>query len=1222
MRTLREATGVSLNGLSIASAATPRRRPGQERIRLHRSTIDGMTSLKRPARPERHNFEVFVDTCLRLCAERGVEAPGDRDSWDAAYRELRDETDDRRPPRPTPVTPDPPRSPYQGLAAFGADDAGYFFGRDRLTAALLDRISGTGGLLIVMGPSGSGKSSLLRAGLVPALIRSGVPEPVVVTPGAVLGEPVARLRRRWAGRPVIIDQFEEVFTEGVDRDAFVEVVTALGAEGPMVVVLGVRADFLGHCAHHPGLVPALERPVVVTPMSRDELLAAIEGPAKVAGLTVEDGLSGQLLEELRGDGDHAGTVGVLPLLSHVLRETWIHRDGDVLTLAAYRATGGVVGALAQTADTVVNELDPAARVTARRLLTRLVHLGSDTADTARRMPLTDLPAEPPVQRVLDRLAQARLVTVDAKSVHLTHEALIRGWPRLRVWIEEDRAELVVLQRLDTDAASWDAGGRDPGYLYQGARLSSARAVHEATAGSHPAAHALAAAFLAASAAAEVQGKRSRVRRRRLSRAAVAVVTVLAVVASVAGVLATRSATRAEAQRREALSRLLSARADVTRPSDPVLAGLLDVAASSYQPTDETRAGLLASLTTPLRTVLHHPSEVTAVAAYGGMVATGGTNGDVQMWDDDGRRLWGPLTDHASSVHPLRFSPDGRILASGDDVMLVREAATGKLLAPPLTGHRGEVTSIVFSADGATMTTADAHSIVQRWETATWRRLGPVLGPFRDGPEGWSVLSADGSTVAVRHDRFARKSSWQVWNLDTGRPKGPPFEAGELALSPDGRTAVTANHNLGDASGLIQRWDLAEGEPTGDPLRIGQSVYAITYHPDGRTVALGTADGGVRLVEAATLRPAGGLPPRHGTGVEDLAYSPDGTRLVTTARESNALIWEPEMWTRIPGPAPEPGPGRVIAAAVISPEAQVTTVEIRVGDLDDRTGGTIRRLDPPGEMALPPGASRVFAPPLGAALDTSGRFLVVALVLARSGPDALPTGARLAVLDRADGRQIAVLDDSPEVARGAASGGIGWIGAMATGAGVVATARVQQRDITLRDLHDLRTISTSPPQPVAPEALAATPDGKAILIAENLESGQGGLVRMVAVEGWAQIGEVFLSPVPVTAMAVSADGAVLTTAGDDGSLRLWDVPSRRQIAVTPAVEAAEAPAYVTFGAGGTSVLAITDEGATVRWPIARPADPVARMCAVAGRSLTEKEWEEVLPADEPYRDTCP
>ncbi len=1253
LRALMDASGLSVRGLEVASARTPRRRTGQRPIRLPRGTVGGMTSPSSPSLPEQHNFEVFVDTCLRVAAAAGRVLPdglGEREAWDEAYRELREQTEERGPAAVRAPRPAEPPAPYRGLETFGPEDADYFFGRDALTAALLDRMTGTGGLLIVLGPSGSGKSSLLRAGLVSALTRDAATSPVVLTPGADplrtlrglagAGHDVSTdelseiLRGRWAGRAVVVDQFEDVFTSAREsaRGRFIEVVTALatgsgagGRAGPLEVVLGVRADYLGHCTRYPELVAAIERPVVVTPMTRDDLLRVIRGPARLAGLTLEEGLAELLLEDLYSDRDYADAVGVLPLLSHVLRQTWTHREGTRLTLAGYRASGGVIRSLAQTADATVNALDPASRRTARRLLTRLVHLGVDAADTARRMPLAELPDDPRVKEVLDRLAQARLVTVDAESARITHEALIRGWPRLRTWVEEDRADLVVLQRLEADATDWDHSGRDPAYLYAGNRLQAAREAYAAASWQHPADGSATPAFLAASENAAAEARRTVRRRRRLARGALVLMTALALAASAAGVLAVRAADRTETQRREILSRLLSARADVMRTADPVLSGLLSAAAWRHAHTDEATYGMLAALATPLRSVLNSSStDVTAVAVgRTGMVATGGMDGTVRLWDATGRPKGPPLTGHHSGVYPVTFGPDDRVITSGDGdeehdgIILVRDVATGRPLTTPLTGHKGQLTSMVFSRDGAELVTADDHQIVQRWDTRTWRRLGEPIGPFRHGSDVWTTLSPDGRAIAVQTDRFSNSSTWQVWDLAGRRSFGPPISARALAFSPDGRTMTTAYWNFNEEGSLVQRWRLTGRSKLGKPVRVGVSVYSTIYSPDGRTVAIGCGDGTVRFLDTRTLRQTGAVLRGHSTYIADLAYSPDGTRLVTTAYERSARIWDTTVWAQTPGPARSAeqsafgaaisGDGR--AVAVIEWTGRPGDIEPEVRPLDAVTGR------PTGDRLGLGLRDQMYVPPNGMVLSHDGRLLVVHAIHVTDDERGVSTFAgddgQLVIVDLATRRRKGAIDRYPDA-----------ISATAISADGSVIATVGER-IVLLGTTTLRRIAASPvlSHPDDDHVVAAVFDstGRLVITTETNGASTGSVIHMWRIGDWSQIGSIS-SPGSVVAMTVSSNGRYLATGDTDGTLRLWDLRTRREIAVAQPTGDAERPYGLAFGADGATVLAVAENGTITRWPIPLPADPYRAVCALAGRAMTSQEWNQFAPGEDPVA-TC-
>ncbi|MGZ4214164.1 MAG: nSTAND1 domain-containing NTPase, partial [Actinomycetota bacterium] len=380
--------------------------------------------------------------------------------------------------------------PYKGLAPFDEEDAAYFFGRERLVGELAARTVGVG-LLGVIGASGSGKSSVVRAGLVPSLHADLLPgsarwRAVVMRPG---DDPAGTLRDALGGITLeaavdqadpdqrlvlIVDQFEEVFTLVEDDEAratFLDAITSV-IERPdrVIVVLVMRDDFYGRCAPHEQLARALSaNHVLVAPMGRDEMRRAIELPARRARLHVEAALVDALIGEA---GDEPGS---LPLLSTAMAELWAARSDGWMRMESYEETGGLRGAIARLAEESFARLSPPEQEAARAMLLRLTGSGEGATVTRRRASLDefDLGRHPETQAVLDRFTQDRLLTMSEGSVEVAHEALLREWPRLREWLEEDVQGRQLRLHLTEAAKQWDASGRELGELYRGARLSSA-----------------------------------------------------------------------------------------------------------------------------------------------------------------------------------------------------------------------------------------------------------------------------------------------------------------------------------------------------------------------------------------------------------------------------------------------------------------------------------------------------------------------------------------------------------------------------------------------------------------------------------------------------------------------------------------------------------------------------------------------------------------------------
>ncbi len=426
------------------------------------------------------------------------------------------------------LPPEPGEAPFQGLQYFDEKDADRFFGREALTARIVGRLNGSR-FLAVIGASGSGKSSLVRAGVIPALRRgerlmdgslpptdsgqwaihtiiptahplealaaslmrdsesiSGITtlQDDLATDSRALALTVRKLSAQASYRRLllVVDQFEEVFTacrSEPERKAFIDnLVAAVDPDDdhPITVLITLRADFYAQCAQYDGLRELLsQRQEYIGAMSRDELFRAIVQPVALGNWKIQEGLVDLMLDDVGQE------PGALPLLSHALLETWKRRRGRTMTLSGYTEAGGVRGAIAQTAETVFQQrLAPEQRPIARMVFVRLAELGEGSQDTRRRAAFSELLTratdEMVIEAVLRILTDARLVTTDTlqpsgtKVVQVAHEALIREWPTLQEWLDQDRETLIRQRQLTEDANEWVKLGRDPGALYRGERL--------------------------------------------------------------------------------------------------------------------------------------------------------------------------------------------------------------------------------------------------------------------------------------------------------------------------------------------------------------------------------------------------------------------------------------------------------------------------------------------------------------------------------------------------------------------------------------------------------------------------------------------------------------------------------------------------------------------------------------------------------------------------------
>lgn len=581
----------------------------------------------------------------------------DRSAWHAALRRL------SRQGRAS-VAP----SPYPGLRPFGFEEAPDFHGR----SALVDRLralvrASAGEIVVLVGASGAGKSSLLQAGLIPALpdwsTRYCTPgddaEQAVRAAVADLGEATHAC--------LVLDQANDLWLAPAHvRAGVLEALRDWAAhpERTRVVVLGLRSDFYAPAAADPLLLPALrERSLLVGPMQRDELTDAITLPARRAGRELEPGLVELLVSECV-TRDQAGRTPALPHLSHCLAIMWASAaQPGRLSAVDYRATGGIAGAVAQSAEAAFAELEEDEQADARRLLLRLVRVDEDLPPTAATVPLRDVSAAD--RGLLEHFADRRLITIDRDSARFSHEALLESWPRLRDWVREGETLLLRHRLVTRETAAWLAAGRDSDLLLRGSRLASAEELLGQQGPVRLTADEV--AFVQAGSAledAQARTARSRQRRQRILLAATTVLMVLAMVASlgyvrVNGVLTT--------ERDAALSRGLAVSARSLEQNNPALAHQVAVAAYATYETLEARSALVDATAAPAVTRLLGPTGDRRVAAAPSrhLLAVAGGMSTVELYDTTARAPRKLATVAApvgaatgSAVFAIAFSPDG------------------------------------------------------------------------------------------------------------------------------------------------------------------------------------------------------------------------------------------------------------------------------------------------------------------------------------------------------------------------------------------------------------------------------------------------------------------------------------------------------------------------------------------------------------------------------------
>lgn len=801
-------------------------------------------------------------------------------------------------------------SPFQGLQFYDVGDTDRFFGRERWIVQLVHRLNfflqGEGEaprFLAVIGASGSGKSSLVRAGLVPTLQKSRLPLPNIDLPqntdkwSIYLFTPTSQPLKALAtsltrddesvrktttfiddmlheprsldiflhklvakGNAerilIVVDQFEELFSlcrDEAERQRFIQNLTtavAPGTIGPAIVIITLRADFYHRCADYDELRQLLsQQQEYIGPMNEVELREAIQEPAKQQGLQIEDGLVDRLLQEVGNE------PGALPLLSHALHETWKRREGNLLTHVGYQATGGVRGAIAQTAERTFTQLAPAQQLLTRMLFLRLTELGEGIEDTRRRVQLEELltmaSGNEEVAGIIKILADNRLITTSQDVIEVAHEALIREWPRLRNWLDEDRAGLRTHRQLTEAAYAWRENGQDPSYLYRGARLAAAEEWRgEYAAQLSP----LENNFLETSMLNRATEQKKA--RRRVQVTILGLFLALLII-TIFSVVAWRQRNDAIALQQTILAQELTTNANALIGEDNELALLLAKEAVQRDHTFETEDVLRRALRQPLAVqlpVIHPGVRIMSFSPDGNQLLTAGDDTKARLW------LW----------------PEGELIAEFE-------------------GHTGWIVDTDFSPDQKQIVTASIDGTVNVWEAQTGSLVYTLPAPIGDLLDArfWRVrFSPDG------HYILTGRADGQVklWDADTGNPVTTlPNHVGavtSLAFNSVGSQIVTSGE---DAVAIL--WQTASESHIELRGHTGK-IWQVRFSPNGQLVGTASVDGTAILWDAATgtqLHTLVGhdlsVTTNSGSlGLMDIAFSPNSLIVVTASQDGTARVW--------------------------------------------------------------------------------------------------------------------------------------------------------------------------------------------------------------------------------------------------------------------------------------------------------------------------------------------
>ena len=1104
--------------------------------------------------------------------------------------------------------------PYKGLNYFDEGDADLFVGREALTAKLIVRlISLTSGqqpdgkrFLAIVGASGSGKSSLVRAGLVPALrwnkastdwqihiltptaqpleslALSLTSENISVTAASTLMDDLLKDPRslqifvkRKLGLEngsrllLVLDQFEELFAlcrSEEERTAFIDNLLTAASEsaGPVILVITLRADFYAHCANYPELRQALAlQQEYIGAMNPHELRRAIEEPAQRGRWEFEPGLVDLLLHDVGHE------PGALPLLSHALLETWQRRRARTMTLSGYASSGGVRGAIAETAETVFSDqFTHEQQSIARRIFLRLTELGDESslADTRRRATFKELILKPEeatsTHGVLKALADARLITTSEDSAEVAHEALIREWPTLRSWLEENREGLRLHRHLTESAQEWLEMNREPDLLYRGARLAQARewaAPHaeELNALEHEFLHAstehsereLAEREAQRQRELELQRQRAEEQKQAASQlrsralfltAALAVAGILALAALVFGQRANREA-------RLSSSRELAAAAISNLDVDPERSILLALQAVAAADTLEAENALHKALVTSRvrLTLKGHSAGVTniAISPDGRRLATASMDGTAKIWDAATGKELRILRGHSDAVWGVAFSPEGSrlVTSSGDAMAIVWDVTTGERLVT-LYGHTAGITRAVFSpVDGARIVTASDDGTARVWDVETGEELLVIsdqdrwMNAVTFSPDGTRIATAEGDGIT------------KLWDSNTGEEllalAGHNEIVTGVAFSSDRTKLATAGFD-----GTAKIWNATSGKLL---LNLnghqGTTIHSVAFSPDGSRLVTSSSDNTAKVWDAMTgleLFTLAG----HTSFVLGAALSPDGTWLATASEDGTAKIWDLTPSHELSAFKMED----VISGVAISPDGtqvasagqQVLVWDIESGQqLYELTGHTgfvhSVKFSPDGTRlasASDDGTARVW--------DFRKRWEMLRLLVGSSGNIALafsPDGKRLAATglentvsmwDANHGEQLLTLQGhtAPVV----------QLRFNPTGTQLVSVSENGEDGVIFWDSAIGKELSVwKESGPVF--GLAFRPDGKRLAI-----GGPEGRAAIWDVATGKQLYSFVGHSRAVFSVAFTPDGSRLATAGGDGTVKIWDAESGEEL----------------------------------------------------------------------------
>jgi WD40 repeat protein/serine/threonine protein kinase len=1160
-------------------------------------------------------------------------------------------------------------NPYKGLRAFQLADAGEFFGRESLIQKLTTHINEKR-FIGVVGPSGSGKSSLVSAGVIPALQRGVIKGSdnwyyITILPGehpireladallSIATKIPDRLNERLmfddnALAPIVqeilsgqdtqlllfIDQFEEVFTlvsSEAQRTHFLRLlmngVQTLGSRLRVIVTL--RADYYDRPLLYSGFGEQMrEGTEVILPLNNIELERAIVRPAELVGSYFE----AELVQEIIGNVSQQ--PGSLPLLQYTLTELFERRDNRTLTFAAYKSMGGVLGTLATRAEEIYQGLSPSEQAIAHQIFLRLVTL----ENTRRRIPRNEInfviPNKHEIQDVLDTFGKARLLTFDYEpgtrtpTVEIAHEALISIWERLKRWLENSREDLSRQIRLGLVIDEWAKNNRDANFLLSASRLAQLEPLLSSDSVKLSQTEVN---FLEQSQVRIQQGQR-----RRLYLLVGSVIFGIFALALAVFAFDRQRTSEIERQRADqqtdvARSRELAANAmNLTQPLDLRL--LLGIEALAVADTFEAQNSLLSNLRSEPRidTILHGHTNAVRTVAYspdGQSIASAGRDNQIILWDTESRREIRTLVGHQDWINNLVFDSSGSTLysTSSDGTLRVWDIDAGRNLSTPITLN-DELWGLAISADNQWLAYGTESGEIGILDTQTLTVQHTITGAHTNlvfalafSPDSATLTSASGD------------SSIRFWDVASGEPLTEPLVQHEsfvlnVIYSPDGSlifsTGVDARIVLWDAS----TGDYLQSIRTGDQQR----VRALAINAEGTLLATGSDDGFIRLWDIINGDQIGPSLSAHIGSIWGLHFSPSANKLVSGGEDNRVIIWNTDQ-SQVMIDRSTPQTDNSLAFAY-SPNAEyyVAAGGLHNGDTGIHVYDSQTHLqttefnghtDYVTSVAFSADASRLIsgsADGTARIWDTNTQETTQVLSLGTSAwvAVAFSPDNRMVATGTANGRIIVWNSDTGEPIGNPFIGhtdGVLTLIFDPTGKTLISgshDSRIIRWDVESGTIIDAPLVTHTD----SVTALLFTSDGSMLASASRDRR-----IIFWNTSTWEQIGQPILGHTDyITALSFNQDATILASGSQDNTIRLWDVAGQEQLGL-PLTGHNNFVNTVAFNSSGDQLVSTGEDDLIIVWDMRLTAWQ-NMACHIANRNLSQQEWDRFFNTL-PYHETC-